>query len=170
MASRQGVIGTTLALGVASALAAPPTASAQGAGGGAQPAAPRQGGAGPGGAGQPGGGGGGGGRGRGGAPPYTPAAGARDLRSVLHNWGWHLGMLRGDQEIDLIASLEYQGKGTMQVDGQPCTLTKYRISTNYQISGQRTQITCTRPNGQTYSNIEVLSGAYSWNEDIPGAE
>ena len=114
-------------------------------------------------------GGGGGGRG-GGAPAYTPAAGARDLRSVLFNWGWHLGMLRGDQEIDLIASLEYQGKGTMQVDGQPCTLTKYRISTNYQTSGQRTQITCTRPNGQTYSNIEVLSGAYSWNEDIPGAE
>ena len=114
-------------------------------------------------------GGGGGGRG-GGAQAYTPAAGARDLRSVLFNWGWHLGMLRGDQEIDLIASLEYQGKGTMQVDGQPCTLTKYRISTNYQTSGQRTQITCTRPNGQTYSNIEVLSGAYSWNEDIPGAE
>ena len=38
------------------------------------------------------------------------------------------------------------------------------------ISGQRTQITCTRPNGQTYSNIEVLNGAYAWNEDIPGAE
>ena len=123
-----------------------------------------------GGGGQGGGGqGGGGGRG-GGAPAYTPAAGARDLRSVLFNWGWHLGMLRGDQELDLVASLEYQGKGTMQVDGQPCTLTKYRISTNYQTSGQRTQITCTRTNGQTYSNIEVLSGAYSWNEDIPGAE
>jgi hypothetical protein len=79
-------------------------------------------------------------------------------------------MLRGEAEIDLIASLEYQGKGTMQVDGQPCNLTKYRISTNYQTSGQRTQITCTRPNGQTYSNIEVLNGAYAWNEDIPGAE
>ena len=78
----------------------------------------------------------GGGRGRGGgAPAYTPAAGARDLRSVLFNWGWHLGMLRGEAEIDLIASLEYQGKGTMQVDGQPCTLTKYRISTNYQDFG-----------------------------------
>src|SRR5262245_47461499 len=110
------------------------------------------------------------GRGGGGQPPYTPAAGARDLRSVLFNWGWHLGMLRSSEERDLIASLEYQGKGTIQVDGQPCTLTKYRISTNYQTSGQRTQISCTRPNGQTYSNIEVLSGAYAWNEDIPGAE
>jgi hypothetical protein len=89
---------------------------------------------------------------------------------VLFNWAWHLGMLRSDQERDLIASLEYKGTGTIQVDGQPCTLTTYRISTNYQTSGQRTQISCTRPNGQTYSNVEVLSGAYAWNEDIPGAE
>ena len=122
MSSRQGMIRTSIALAVAFALAAPLTASAQGAAGGAQPAAPRQGGPGPGGAGQPGGGGGG--RGRGGAPPYTPAAGARDLRSVLHNWGWHLGMLRGEAEIDLIASLEYQGNGhhasgraALQADG-----------------------------------------------------
>jgi len=79
-------------------------------------------------------------------------------------------MLRGDQERDLIASLEYQGRGTVQVDGQPCTATKYRISTNYQTSGQRIQYTCTRPNGQTYTNVEVLSGAYAWNEDIAGAE
>ena len=49
-------------------------------------------------------------------------------------------MLRSSEERDLIASLEYQGKGTIQVDGQPCTLTKYRVSTNYQTSGQRTQI------------------------------
>src|SRR5688572_31702224 len=103
------------------------------------------------------------------APPYTPAPGARDLRSVLHNWGWHLGMLRGEAEIDLIASLEYQGKGTMQVGGQPCNVTKYRSSINYQVSGERIQLTGTRPNGQSCSTIEVLSGAYAWNEDIPGA-
>src|SRR5688500_20390605 len=59
----------------------------------------------------------------GGAQQYTPAPDARDLRSVLFNWGWHLGMLRSSEERDLIASLEYQGKGTLQVDGQPCTLT-----------------------------------------------
>ena len=169
MASRQGMIRTTLALGIAFALAAPLAASAQGAGGGAQPAAPRQGGAG--GAGQPGGGGGGGrAGGRGGQQQYTPAPGARDLRSVLFNWGWHLGMLRGDQELDTIASLEYQGKGTMQVGGQPCNVTKYRSSINYQVSGERIQITGTRPNGQSCNTIEVLSGAYAWNEDIPGAE
>jgi hypothetical protein len=106
----------------------------------------------------------------GGPPPYTPAAGAKDLRAVLFNWTSYMGMLRGIDEHELIASLEYQGNGTIQVDGQPCTLTKYRVSTNYQTPGQRIQYTCARPNGQTYSNVEVVSTQYAWNEDIPGAE
>src|SRR6185503_9613834 len=113
---------------------------------------------------------GGGGAGRGGAPLYTPAAGAKDLKAVLFNWAWYLGMLRSSEEYDLIMSLEYQGKGTMQVDGQPCNVTKYRTSISYQTSGERIQYTGTRPNGQACSNVEVLSGAYAWNEDIPGAE
>ena len=103
-------------------------------------------------------------------PPYRPAKDARDLRSVLFNWTWHLGMLRGVDEHELVVSLEYQGKGTVRVDGQPCNATKYRMSINYQTPGQRTQITCTRANGQIYNAIEVVSGAYAWNEDIVGAE
>ena len=102
--------------------------------------------------------------------PYRPAKDAKDLRSVLFNWTWYMGMLHGVDEHELITSLEYQGKGTMQVDGQPCTLTKYRVSTNYQLPGQRVQYTCTRANGQTVSNVEVLNGGYAWNEDMPGAE
>jgi len=104
------------------------------------------------------------------AEPYTPAKDAKDLKAVLFNWMWHTGMLKGHDERDMVASLEYQGKGTVQVDGQPCTLTKYRASTNYQTFSQRIQYTCTRANGQTYSNIEVVSGLYAWNEDKPGAE
>src|SRR6185503_9088366 len=65
------------------------------------------------------------GPGRGG-PPYTPAAGAKDLRAVLFNWMWHQGMLKGADERDMVATLEYQAKGgTIQVDGQPCTLSKF---------------------------------------------
>ena len=101
---------------------------------------------------------------------YRPAKGAKDLRAVLFNWTWYMGMLRGVDEHELIASLEYQGKGAMQVDGQPCTLTKYRVSTSYQTPGQRVQYTCTRPNGQTYSGVQVVSGKYAWDEDIAGAE
>ena len=104
------------------------------------------------------------------AEPYTPAADAKDLKAVLFKWMWGMGMLKGHDERDMVASLEYQGKGTIQVDGQPCTLTKYRASTNYQTFSQRIQYACTRPNGQTYSNIEVVSGLYAWNEDTPGAE
>ncbi len=104
--------------------------------------------------------------------PYTPAAGAKDLRSVLFNWMWYEGMLKGTDERDMVATLEYQAKpgGTIQVDGQPCTLTKYRASTNYQTLSQRINYSCTRQNGQPYSNIEVVSWQYAWDEDTPGAE
>ena len=105
-------------------------------------------------------------------PParYTPPKGAKDMKAVLFNWAWYMGMLRGPQETESVATLELKANGTIQVDGQPCRLTKYRISNNYQIAGERIQIACTRANGQTYQNVEVVSGQYAWDEDIPGAE
>src|SRR5437870_3653382 len=158
--------GTSVAIAVALTICAPSSGIAQAPA--APAAAPAQGGRG---AGAGGGGAQGGGRGgRGGAPLYTPAAGAKDLKAVMFNWAWYTGMLRSSEEYDLLMSLEYQGNGTMQVDGQPCNVTKYRTSISYQTSGERIQITGTRPNGQSCSNVEVLSGAYAWNEDIPGAE
>src|SRR6187397_982191 len=110
-------------------------------------------------------------QGQGGPPArYTPAPGAKDVRAVLFNWAWYMGMLRGPQENEAVATLELKATGTMEVDGQPCRLTKYRISNNYQLAGQRIQIACTRANGQAYQNVEVVSGQYAWDEDIPGAE
>src|SRR5262245_41875550 len=147
---------TTIALAAVVGIGAASTASAQQA-----PAA----GQGRGGAQAPGGGQGG--RGRNNDPnagaPYTPAADAKDLRSVLFNWMWYEGMLKGTDERDMIATLEYQAKpgGVIQVGGQPCTLTKYRASTNYQTLSQRINYTCTRANGQAYSNIEVVSWQYA---------
>lgn len=105
-----------------------------------------------------------------GPPPYTPEPDAKDLKAVLFNWAWHMGMLRGQAEPELVATLDYRASGTVHIDGQPCALTKYRISANYQLPGYRTQIECTRANGQTYANIETISGPYAWDEDIPGAE
>jgi hypothetical protein len=115
-------------------------------------------------------------------PPYTPAEGAKDLKSVLFNWPWHMGMLRGIEEHELAVTLEYRGEGTIQVNGQPCAIkpyeearegelgtSGYRIGNAYQFAGSRTQINCTLPNGRTYSNVEVVSGTYAWDEDKPGA-
>jgi hypothetical protein len=103
-------------------------------------------------------------------PPTTlKAAAAGDRKSVVFNWMWYMGMLRGVQEVDAVATLELQATGSMQVQGQPCRLTNYRASINYQVPGMRVQSTCTLPNGQTHKAIEVVSGAYSWDEDIVGA-
>ena len=104
------------------------------------------------------------------APPATPrAAAAGDRKSVLFNWMWYMGMLRGVQEVDAVSTLELQGTGTIRVQGQPCKLTNYRASINYQVSGMRVQYTCTLPNGQSSKAIEVVSEAFAWDEDMVGA-
>ena len=87
------VIVTTLMIGSASLSSAQAPQGAGPAGG----AAPAQG-AGAGGR-------AGGGRGRGGAA-FTPAPGAKDLKSVMFNWGWYTGMLRSDQEYDVLMTLD----------------------------------------------------------------
>src|SRR5688572_31314321 len=102
---------------------------------------------------------------------FTPTAGAKDLKSVLYNWAWHMGMLRSGNESELVKTLDYHAEGgTIQVNGQNCALTKYRVQANYQTPGYRTQIECTLPNKQTFKNVETMSGDYAWDEDIPGAE
>ncbi|HEY3157478.1 MAG TPA: hypothetical protein VGJ78_00845 [Vicinamibacterales bacterium] len=101
---------------------------------------------------------------------YTPAPGAKDKRAVLFNWAWYMGMLRGPQEIEAVVALEQKATGTLQVNGQTCTLSSYRVSTNYPNTGQRVQYACRLPNGQEVKNVEVVSGTYAWDEDIAGAE
>ena len=101
---------------------------------------------------------------------YTPAPGAKDKKAVLFNWAWYMGMLRGPQEIEAVVALEYKATGTVQFNGQNCAASSYRVSTNYPNAGQRVQYTCKLPNGQDVKNVEVVSGQYAWDEDIPGAE
>jgi len=105
-------------------------------------------------------------------PPqrYTPAPGAKDRKAVLFNWFWYMGMFRGPQEIEAVATLEHKASGAIQVNGQNCVLSNYRVSTNYQLTGQRVQYACRFANGQELKNIEVVSGQYAWDEDILGAE
>jgi hypothetical protein len=93
-----------------------------------------------------------------------------NLKDVLYFWANHMGMLRGTQEADFIGTLDLVGTGTITVGGQPCRLTKYHATINYQVSGMRVEYACTLPNGQTREEIPVVSGQYAWNEvGGPGA-
>src|SRR5215470_6795487 len=86
------------------------------------------------------------GRGRGrGVTYFNPAPGAKDLKSVLFNWAWYMGQLRSNEEYDVLMTLDYQGKGTMQIAGQPCNVSMYRSDISYRASGERIRITGTRP-------------------------
>lgn len=112
-----------------------------------------------------------GGAGRGGRGAYTPPAGSKELKDVLYNWAWHMGMLRSGAESELIKTLDYYGAGgSIQVSGQPCALTRYHMQANYQIPGFRVDLACAFKDKKTYSVVENLSGDYAWNDDIVGAE
>ena len=186
-AARRWVATGVIALAVAMSPMMSQLAEGQAAPGGAAPQAPAGGRAGApqapaggapqapaGGAGRAGGragGGGGGGFGGGAAGPFTPDPNAKDLKSTLFNWTWRMGMLRSGAESELVKTLDYHAAGgTIQVNGQPCTLSKYRIEANYQVPGWRTSIECTFKDKKTYKNVEVLSGDYAWDEDMRGAE
>ncbi|MBF8300990.1 MAG: hypothetical protein HW394_1360, partial [Acidobacteria bacterium] len=72
---------------------------------------------------------------------------AGSIKTVLYNWANHMGMLREIEEHDLVATLDFSATGTVVVNGQPCTLTRYRTEVNYQMSGMRADFACTLPNG-----------------------
>ena len=89
---------------------------------------------------------------------------------MLYNWTWAMGMLRSGAESELIKTMDYYGAGgTIQVKGEPCTLTRYHLQANYMIPGYRIDIACTLKNKQTYSVVENMSGDYAWDDDIVGA-
>ena len=108
-------------------------------------------------------------------PTGIEAAQKGDVAGVIFNWRWYTGMLRGNQEIESVATLELRkSTGTIRVDGQPCKLQNYRASINYQVWGMRTEYNCTLPNGQARQGIEVVSAhkadaLYAWDEDVVGA-
>lgn len=103
-------------------------------------------------------------------PPAAVPAPGGDLKTVLYNWANHMGMLRELQERDSIATLEYFATGTVNVNGQPCKLTKYRVEINYQMTGMRAEFACTRPDGQNHEELQVVGDRWAWNEvGFPGA-
>src|SRR5262245_14452187 len=124
MASRK-ILRTSVAIAATLMIGMPSLSSAQARG--AAPAAPAAGGQAP-------AQGGGGGRGRGGVQYFNPAPGAKDLKSTLFNWAWYMGMLRSNGEYDVLMTLDYQGKGTMQIAGQPCNVSMYRSDISYRAS------------------------------------
>src|SRR3977135_723007 len=100
MASLKGMMWTSVAIVATLMISVPSLSSAQDRGAAPAAAAP-----------PPAEGRGGGGAGRGGAPLYTPAAGAKDLKAVLFNWAWYTGMLRSSEEYDGVMSPENTGTG-----------------------------------------------------------
>lgn len=100
------------------------------------------------------------------AIPVIQAQQAPDLKKVLYNAADALGMLRGAQEVDRIATIRYWASGTAPMSGQPAPVTGYAASVNFHVPGMRVDVT--RTNGSPQRLVEVVSDKWAWNETQPG--
>ena len=84
----------------------------------------------------------------------TLSASAQDAATTIKNAEYALGMIRGPQRIDAINTMEYWGTGTVPIT--PASAMRCpRCVRHLTRAGQR--------------QIQVVSGAYAWNESVPGA-
>ena len=98
--------------------------------------------------------------------PSTAPTPANDAKKVIETMMDNLGMLRGLQRADSVNRVEMWGtNGTKTIGGRPVTLTNWKISLNYTMSGMRLDYT---HDGQR--TIEVVSDKYAWNEEAPGGK
>ncbi|MDA1183484.1 MAG: hypothetical protein O2930_02420 [Acidobacteria bacterium] len=99
------------------------------------------------------------------APPTV----APDVESTLYKAADFLGMLRRQDDIDAVLTVDYQGTGTKMVGGQSRTLNSYRGTVRYDVPGMRADFTVAEPAGEPSRHVEVVAGDVAWNESEPGA-
>jgi hypothetical protein len=95
-----------------------------------------------------------------------------DLKQVLYRMANNMGMLRTVRELDSVMTVEYWATGTVRevgpkTVGPPVQVKSYYAQIAYDFPGMRIDIT--RPSGTPAREIQVVSGAFAWNEDQPGA-
>jgi hypothetical protein len=89
-----------------------------------------------------------------------------DPQKVIFEMQDALGMLRGLQQTDAVTRIEYWGtKGSVMTAVRTAEISTFKVSINYTTPGMRFDVT---RGGQR--EIQVVSGAYAWNEDVPGGK
>ena len=100
-----------------------------------------------------------------------------DVEDILYRAADTLGMLRTPAEIDRIATMTFSATGSALIDGEPCTLTHYRVGVRYPIPnadhafpvpGARIDVGCDRGQSAPMRRVEVVAGRYAWDETEPG--
>lgn len=96
------------------------------------------------------------------------ASQAQDMPATLQASAGALGMLRGMQLTDSIASLQYEGVGLMVVSGKPMRVLRYRATVGYGEPAMRVDADVS-DGGAPDRQIHVVRANLAWNErDKPG--
>ena len=114
------------------------------------------------------------------APSQSALAQAStEVADILYRTADMLGMLRTSREIDRLVTMVYTGAGTAVIDGEACTMERYKASVRYPIPdqahtfpvpGMRVDISCAARGAETARHVHVVAGNYAWNESEPGID
>ncbi len=108
---------------------------------------------------------------------FALAQPSADVADILYQTADTLGMLRTSREIDRLVTMVYTGEGTAVIDGEACAMEHYKASVRYPIPdqthtfpapGMRVEIACTGDNAEPENHVQVVAGAFAWNETEPG--
>ncbi len=100
-----------------------------------------------------------------------------EVEAILYRTADMLGMLRTAREVDRLVTMVYTGTGTAVIDGEVCTIERYKASVRYPIPdqvhtfpvpGMRVDVSCAARGGDTGRHVHVVAGEYAWNETAPG--
>ena len=118
---------------------------------------------------------------------FAPAASAQEAAAAIKKAQYAIGMIRGPQRVDAIGTMEYWGSGFAYSFGQqfkpdgawPPAKIVYHASLSYAVPAMRVDATRSNPDGlyqgggglpfaAPQRQIQVVSGAFAWNESAPG--
>ena len=98
------------------------------------------------------------------------------VSSTLETAATALGMVRGvGRRMDSINTIEFSGRGTLNVPGDDGEWTHYEITEatvgmSYSIPAMRWDMTRVGPEGEAQRTIHVVRDDRAWNERLPGVD
>src|SRR5438552_13313257 len=84
---------------------------------------------------------------------------------VLTEWANALGLAGGQAVNDDITAVDYWATGSVLLNGAPCALTSYHVSTNYKAASVRQEFSCVDATGKAHHEINE-SASQLWSDPL----
>lgn len=97
----------------------------------------------------------------------SSVGGAQGTADTIQAAADALGLLRGFTATDITIAVQYDGNGSMAMQGKTVKVPRYRASFRFDVPGMRVDYDL-GDGAQKQRRVEVVTGTLAWDEDRPG--